>query len=82
MAREAMRLLQDLTLAERIMKQALEECQKYSWAAVRNQWLELYEGLGTQKAVGRKQKAETRGQKSEIRGQKLESEVVDSVAPK
>jgi glycosyltransferase involved in cell wall biosynthesis len=59
MAREAMRLLQDVTLAEHITKQALEECQKYSWAAVRNQWLELYEELGTQKAVGREQSAKS-----------------------
>jgi glycosyltransferase involved in cell wall biosynthesis len=86
MAREAMRLLHDVKLAECIMKQALDECQKYSWAAVRNQWLELYDGLGAtlgeQQATGSRQKAENRIQKSEIRGQKLESEVVDQFAPK
>jgi glycosyltransferase involved in cell wall biosynthesis len=50
LAREAMRLLQEAALAERITKQAREECRRYSWDAVRGQWLELYEELGRQKA--------------------------------
>jgi glycosyltransferase involved in cell wall biosynthesis len=40
-----MRLLTDTELAQRIISEAREECRKYSWAAVRDQWLELYEGL-------------------------------------
>lgn len=48
MAREALRLLRDPALAGRVVHQAREECQKYSWAAVREQWLELYEELGRQ----------------------------------
>jgi len=43
MAREAVRLLQDVNLAERIVNQAREECQRYSWEAVRNKWLSLYD---------------------------------------
>ena len=43
MAREAIRLLQDENLSERIVNQAREECQKYSWQAVRNKWLSLYD---------------------------------------
>ena len=49
MAREAMRLLQDANLAERIVSQARQECQKYSWGAVRSKWLSLYDQLIAEK---------------------------------
>lgn len=45
MAEAAMRLLADAELAQRIVNEARAECRKYSWPAVRDQWLELYEGL-------------------------------------
>ncbi|MCU1266099.1 MAG: hypothetical protein JWM21_2417 [Acidobacteria bacterium] len=59
MADAAIRLLDDQALAARITTRAQEECRKYSWEAVRAQWLELYEttAVGTQKAESRKQKA-------------------------
>jgi glycosyltransferase involved in cell wall biosynthesis len=59
MADAALRLLGDSDLANRIVKQAREECAKYSWNAVRKQWLELYETLADE------QKSEARSQKSE-----------------
>jgi glycosyltransferase involved in cell wall biosynthesis len=43
LAREALRLLADPALAERITSAARAECRRYSWEAVRAQWLELYE---------------------------------------
>jgi L-malate glycosyltransferase len=43
MAAAALRLLSDQKLAEQITARAREECRKYSWDAVRAQWLELYE---------------------------------------
>jgi len=46
MARGAIRLLNDDALAASIVGHALEECRKYSWEAVRDQWLELYEEMG------------------------------------
>jgi glycosyltransferase involved in cell wall biosynthesis len=49
LAREAIRLLQDATLAARIVSQARQECKKYSWEAVRNQWLSLYDQLVVEK---------------------------------
>jgi glycosyltransferase involved in cell wall biosynthesis len=49
MAREAVRLLQDVNLAERIVNQAREECQRYSWEAVRSKWLSLYDQLIVEK---------------------------------
>ncbi len=49
MAREAIRLLHDENLADRIVNQAREECQKYSWEAVRNKWLSLYGQLIVEK---------------------------------
>jgi glycosyltransferase involved in cell wall biosynthesis len=45
LAREALRLLKDQSLAERLTHEAKLECQRYSWEAVRTQWLELYEEL-------------------------------------
>jgi glycosyltransferase involved in cell wall biosynthesis len=45
LAREALRLLKDQSLAERLTREARLECQRYSWEAVRTQWLELYEEL-------------------------------------
>ena len=47
MAQAAMRLLDDQDLANRIISQAREECRKYSWTAVRDKWLELYETCGS-----------------------------------
>ena len=63
MAEAALRLLSDVELADRIVSRAREECQKYSWDAVRGQWLELYEHLAVetideQKAEGTRQKAD------------------------
>jgi glycosyltransferase involved in cell wall biosynthesis len=42
LAASALRLLDDSTLAQRIIEQAREECRKYRWEAVRDQWLNLY----------------------------------------
>ncbi len=42
LAANALRLLDDSALAQGIIKQAREECQKYQWEAVRNQWLNVY----------------------------------------
>jgi len=42
LATNALRLLDDSALAQGIIKQAREECQKYQWEAVRNQWLNVY----------------------------------------
>lgn len=49
MASCAIRLLEDGDLATRIARQAHEECQKYSWEAVRSDWLDLYHGLARKK---------------------------------
>lgn len=45
LAAAAIRLLQDQTSAKRIARQALEECGKYSWEAVRDEWLTLYDQM-------------------------------------
>lgn len=41
-AERALRLLKNQTLAEKIIDHARDECRKYSWEAVREQWLEVY----------------------------------------
>ena len=45
MAKCGMRLIEDAPLAERVSTAARAECAKYSWQAVRRQWIDLYEEL-------------------------------------
>jgi glycosyltransferase involved in cell wall biosynthesis len=45
MAACAIRLLEDEALASKITRQAREECRKYSWEAVRKDWVQLYQEL-------------------------------------
>lgn len=42
LAASAIRLLEDGELSERLAANALAACGRYSWAAVREEWLELY----------------------------------------
>lgn len=53
MAACAIRLLEDAELAQKITSQAREECQRYSWAAVRDKWLKLYNDLAQESATAR-----------------------------
>ena len=46
----ALRLLQDSRLSRSICERAREECRKYSWKAVREQWLNLYYELANEEA--------------------------------
>lgn len=62
MARAAIRLLEDASLAERFTREAREECRKYSWEAVRGQWLSLYESLVDRNAANHEQVAEHQSQ--------------------
>jgi glycosyltransferase involved in cell wall biosynthesis len=50
LARNVIRVLRDSALAERMVLNAHQEFQRYSWRAVRGQWLEVYRTL----ASGRK----------------------------
>lgn len=45
LAASALRLLVNPVLAQSIIEEALEECRKYRWEAVRDQWLNLYHEL-------------------------------------
>ncbi len=49
MAREAIRLLESEELAATIARKAHAECRKYSWGAVREEWLGLYRELAARK---------------------------------
>jgi glycosyltransferase involved in cell wall biosynthesis len=42
LAERALLLLDDPALAQRLIEQAREECRKYEWASVRQQWLNIY----------------------------------------
>jgi len=53
MARAAVRLLEDAELAARLSEAGRAECEKYSWEAVRREWLSLYEELAFERVGGR-----------------------------
>jgi glycosyltransferase involved in cell wall biosynthesis len=52
MARAAMRYLDEPELAEQITRTALNDCAKYQWPAVRDQWLAIYRNLYEGRASG------------------------------
>lgn len=64
LAERAVRLLDDSALAARIARQARRECSRYSWEAVRGQWLDLYHELASEGA-SRPQKAKNQRQNAE-----------------
>jgi len=45
LAESAIRLLEEEGLARQIISNAREECVRYRWSAVRDQWIKLYQGL-------------------------------------
>ncbi|HYO91459.1 MAG TPA: glycosyltransferase family 4 protein [Pyrinomonadaceae bacterium] len=57
MAERAIRLLTDNELALKMTKRAREECARYSWAAVRNKWLGVYQALAHERVVAGNQHA-------------------------
>lgn len=50
MAARAVELLEDERLASRVARAARDECRKYNWEAVRDEWLALYRGLAQERA--------------------------------
>ncbi len=57
MAACALRLLVDDALAAKVARQAHEECRKYDWTAVRNEWLELYHSLVREERIAGRDQA-------------------------
>ena len=51
MADRALRLLNDSALTKTIVEQGRQECRKYAWESVRDQWLNTYEKLGNKVAI-------------------------------
>ncbi len=47
LAQAAIKILEDDELAQNIINQAYQDCQKYTWASVRGQWLETYRELAS-----------------------------------
>jgi glycosyltransferase involved in cell wall biosynthesis len=47
LARNVIRVLQDPDLAERLVANARQELQRYSWPVVREQWLKVYRALAS-----------------------------------
>ncbi len=45
LARNVIRLLRDSELASRLARNAYEQCERYRWTAVREQWLETYQSV-------------------------------------
>jgi L-malate glycosyltransferase len=72
-AEKAIYLLGHPELSTFITRQAREECRKYSWNAVRKQWLALYEAPADEAE-------ESLSQESAMRNQKAEREAFDPIA--
>jgi glycosyltransferase involved in cell wall biosynthesis len=53
LAGNVIRLLRDPALASRIIRNAHQECSRYSWKEVRREWIELYQSMTTFNAAGR-----------------------------
>lgn len=49
LAREAIRLIEDNDLAQKIIHTARQNCVKYSWANVRGEWLDIYRQSASEK---------------------------------
>ena len=47
LAQNVIRVLQDAELADRLVSNARQEFQRYSWPVVREQWLEVYRALAS-----------------------------------
>jgi glycosyltransferase involved in cell wall biosynthesis len=60
-ASRALRLLQEPSLAASMARTAREECKKYSWEAVRDQWSQLYAELAGQYSSGTESHAPAAG---------------------
>jgi glycosyltransferase involved in cell wall biosynthesis len=45
LAANVIRVLQDSTLATQLAQNAHDECRRYAWSRVREQWLEVYRSL-------------------------------------
>ena len=52
LAAGALRLIDDPAVAQRMIQQGREECRKYEWEAVRDQWLNAYHALACGSAAG------------------------------
>jgi glycosyltransferase involved in cell wall biosynthesis len=52
LAASALRLIDDPALAQRMIQQGREECRKYNWEAVRDQWLNAYHHLACGSTAG------------------------------
>lgn len=50
MAARALSLLEDDAMAQRLIARARDECRKYEWQAVRNEWLKFYNRLAPELA--------------------------------
>ena len=55
MAQSVVALLEDAELADRLTKTARADCEKYTWAAVREEWLAMYAEIAGRLIVNREQ---------------------------
>ena len=54
-ARSVVALLEDAEMADRLIKTALADCEKYTWSAVREEWLATYADIAGRARVGSEQ---------------------------
>jgi glycosyltransferase involved in cell wall biosynthesis len=53
LARNVIRLLKDPDLSDCIARNAYGECERYTWDAVRDRWIQVYRGLARSDGVGK-----------------------------
>ena len=54
-ARSVVTLLEDASVADRLIRTACADCEKYTWSAVREEWLATYAEVAGRTSVGAKQ---------------------------
>ncbi len=65
LAQNVIRVLQDSELADRLVSNAREELERYSWPVVREQWVEIYRALATDEMKAARQFASTSAKSSD-----------------
>lgn len=55
LAAGVLKLLHDDTLAQELIRAAQAECRRYTWAAVRREWLRIYHALAQGKSADRRE---------------------------
>jgi glycosyltransferase involved in cell wall biosynthesis len=62
LAANAIRMIEDQELAAGIARRAREECERYTWPLIKEQWLAVYRALAEPRAVAESRRAQGRAE--------------------